>query len=222
MLWRTIVRTGVRWLRLSGCPKIGPTMPPDCLSKAKNWGWNANYQEWVLRVPEVVVDAGVNFVVSHFELDSVSNLPVGVSLDSAAENITEAESVLCLPIAGTPTTTVGYEGYVGRTMAHLSFSAPNFQFLTMPLPKRFWSKCLKTHPGCTYDWASRRLILLRQAMTVHANGLEVTHLILQKITTLKLQNRRRHSVQLQPVEDGCYFDFDDNGDVGSVTAACFF
>ena len=56
--WRTIV--GVRWC-----------------DDAQDWPNDATgfilglCQEWVLRVPEVV-DAGVNFVVSHFELDSSS------------------------------------------------------------------------------------------------------------------------------------------------------
>ena len=105
-------------------------------------------------VPEVVVDAGVNFVVSHFELDSVSNLPVGVSLGSAAENTAEAESVLCLPIAGTPTEAGSYEVIVSGTMYIVLFGT---QF---PIPNYAFAKTVLVEvpenpiQGCTYDWAS--------------------------------------------------------------------
>ena len=128
-----------------------------------------NSEEWVLRVPEVVVDAGVNFAVSHFELDTVSNLPVGVSLDAAAGSSAAAESALCLPIAGTPTEAGSYEVIVSGTMYIVLFGT---QF---PIPNYAFAKTVLVEVPENPIQVVRMIgpvisILLRQAMTVHANG----------------------------------------------------
>ena len=181
----------------------------------------ANYQEWVLRVPEVVVDAGVNFVVSHFELDSVSNLPVGVSLDSAADNTAEAESVLCLPIAGTPTEAGSYEVIVSGTMYIVLFGT---QF---PIPNYTFAKTILVEvsenpiQGCTYDWASN----FNPFATSDDGSCEwvggCTYDSAQNYDPLAGLDDGTCVFNFQPVEDGCYFDFDDNGDVGSADLLTF-
>ena len=180
-----------------------------------------NSEEWVLRVPEVVVDAGVNFVVSHFELDSVSNLPVGVSLDSAAENTAEAESVLCLPIAGTPTEAGSYEVIVSGTMYIVLFGT---QF---PIPNYAFAKTVLVEvpenpiQGCTYDWASN----FNPFATSDDGSCEwvggCTYDSAENYDPQAGVDDGSCVFNFQPVEDGCYFDFDDNGDVGSADLLTF-
>ena len=180
-----------------------------------------NSEEWVLQVPEVVVDAGVNFAVSHFELDTVSNLPVGVSSDAAAGSSAAAESALCLPIAGTPTEAGSYEVIVSGTMYIVIFGT---QF---PIPNYAFSKTILVDvsedpiEGCTYDWASNfnPFATLDDGSCEWVGG--CTYESAENYDPQAGVDDGTCVFEIQPEDDVCYFDFDDNGEVGATDLLTF-
>ena len=181
----------------------------------------ANYEEWVLRVPEVVTDAGVNFAVSHFELDTVSNLPEGLSSDSTAGSETDAQSGLCIPISGTPTEAGSYEVVVSGTMYIVIFGA---QF---PIPNYAFTKTILVEAsedpieGCTYDWASNfnPFATIDDGSCEWAGG--CTYESAENYDPEAGVDDGTCVFDFQPADDVCYFDFDDNGEVGATDLLTF-
>lgn len=117
-------------------------------------GVNASTSEWILRIPDLITDGGINYPVVSFVLDSFTGLPPGVNveLDFGAPML--ALESRCVQFAGMPVVTGDYEvtltGVLAIALFGTSFDVDGFSF----------SKIVsvqdnpETAMGCTYEWAS--------------------------------------------------------------------
>ncbi|MDC3198409.1 hypothetical protein OAT89_01970, partial [bacterium] len=118
-------------------------------------GPNASTSEWVLRIPELITDGGVNYPVVSFSLDSISNLPPGTaSADANWVDPVMAHEARCIPIEGIPTVAGDYQVTFTGTMAIAlfgsSFHVDGFSFSKTVSVEASPNPVL----GCTYSWAT--------------------------------------------------------------------
>ena len=176
--------------------------------------------EWVLRVPDVVADEGVDFAVSHFEVESFMNLPDGVTMTQDDE-VVGAEESYCLPLTGVPTIAGSYDVTVIGTMYIMIFGSEfpisNFTFTKTVLVE----SSAEPIPGCTYEWASN----YNSFATYDDGSCELvggcTYEEAVNFNAGVQIDDGSCVFEFQSVDEDCYFDFDENGWVGMTDLLMF-
>lgn len=117
-------------------------------------GVNASTSEWILRIPDLITDGGMNFPVVSFVLDSLTGFPPGINVELDLGAPMLALESRCVQFAGMPLVTGDYQvtltGVLAIALFGTSFDVDGFSF----------SKIVsvqdnpETVMGCTYEWAS--------------------------------------------------------------------
>jgi hypothetical protein len=154
-------------------------------------------ENWILRTPEVIYEGNVPYVVSEFVPEMLLNVPVGTVGDLNLNTAVDAGEAMCVEWSGSPIESGVFDVSVTGTLyIHVfgsQFPIPNFTFSKQVIVQASSNPV----PGCAYALA----LNFNEFATLDDGSCEF---------------------ELAPSDEGaCYFDADDNGEVGSSDLLLF-
>jgi len=186
-------------------------------------GPNASTSEWVLRIPELITDGGVNYPVVSFSLDSISNLPPGTaSADANWVDPVMAHEARCIPIEGIPTVAGDYQVTFTGTMAiglfGSSFHVDGFSFSKTVSVEASPNPVL----GCTYSWATNFNPFATEDDGSCDSAWGCTYVDAENYDNTATSDDGTCIFDCSTETEGpCFYDFDESGNVGATDLLLF-
>jgi hypothetical protein len=186
-------------------------------------GPNASTSEWVLRIPELITDGGVNYPVVSFSLDSISNLPPGTaSADANWVDPVMAHEARCIPIEGIPTVAGDYQVTFTGTMAIAlfgsSFHVDGFSFSKTVSVEASPNPVL----GCTYSWATNFNPFATEDDGSCDSVWGCTYVDAENYDNTATSDDGTCIFDCSTGTEGpCFYDFDESGNVGATDLLLF-
>ncbi len=186
-------------------------------------GPNASTSEWVLRIPELITDGGVNYPVVSFSLDSISNLPPGTaSADANWVDPVMAHEARCIPIEGIPTVAGDYQVTFTGTMAIAlfgsSFHVDGFSFSKTVSVEASPNPVL----GCTYSWATNFNPFATEDDGSCDSAWGCTYVDAENYDNTATSDDGTCIFDCSTETEGpCFYDFDESGNVGATDLLLF-
>jgi hypothetical protein len=186
-------------------------------------GPNTSTSEWILRIPELITDGGVNYPVVSFSLDSISNLPPGTaSVDANWIDPVMAQEARCIPIEGIPMMAGDYQVTFTGTMAIAlfgsSFHVDGFSFSKTVSVEASPDPVL----GCTYSWATNFNPFATEDDGSCDSVWGCTYMDAENYDTTATSDDGTCIFDGSTGTEGsCFYDFDESGNVGATDLLLF-
>ena len=186
-------------------------------------GPNTSTSEWILRIPELITDGGVNYPVVSFSLDSISNLPPGTAnVDANWIDPLMAQEARCIPIEGIPMMAGDYQVTFTGTMAIAlfgsSFHVDGFSFSKTVSVEASPDPVL----GCTYSWATNFNPFATEDDGSCDSVLGCTYEDAENYDNTATSDDGTCIFDGSNGTEGpCFYDFDESGNVGATDLLLF-